>query len=129
MDRNNSLAYVYKMCMNAVHDTEYCATLVEILLEVSTKRVFSYVPEGRPKPRFHLVLPSDVDYMANIMVDKTKKSVIIMLVAPHHAVALIYERGKDGNATLKSATVSSVEVAALMNGPFRLNEKSEVGGL
>ncbi|CAG25656.1 hypothetical protein PyrSV_gp37 [Pyrobaculum spherical virus] len=122
------LAQVYRSCMEAVNDAEYCAKVIDVVID-SAKRVYSYVPEGRTKPKIYVLLAPDVDYVAGVLVDKDKKSVIILLRAPRHAVSLLYERNKDGWFTLKSATVSNNELAALMNGPFKLSDNSEGDGL
>jgi hypothetical protein len=125
---SKAIAKTYKECMDAVHDSEYCAALIGAILEVSARRVFGYVPEGRTKPKFILVLPSD-DYTVGIWVDVTKKSAIIRLKAPRHAVNLLYERGEDGGFVLKSAEVLTMEVMASMNGPPKPPGMSEGGGL
>jgi len=126
MAREGALVHVYKACMDMLGDAEYCTSLVEVILDIYTRRVFSYVPKGRSKPKFHLVLPHDVDYTAGILVDKLKNSVVLILQAPRHAVSLVYERNKDGGFTLMRATVSNPEFAAMTNGPLMSKEGGEV---
>jgi len=125
MAREGALVHVYKTCMDTLGDAEYCTSLVEVILDLYTRRVFSYEPKGRAKPKFHLVLPRDVDYTAGILVDTTKKSAVVLLHAPHHVVHLKYERNEDGRFTLKGAWASNLEVVAAMNGPLKLSDKLE----
>ena len=125
MAEDFGLVHVYKSCMDTLGDVEYCARLVDIILELSSKRAFSYVSKRRPRTKFYLVLPR-IDYSAGILVDKTKKSVVVMLYAPRHAVSLVYERNQDGGFTLTRATVSNPEYAAMTNGPLM---SGEGGGL
>lgn len=129
MAKEGALVHVYKTCMDSLNDAEYCSALMEVVLELYTRRVFSYTPMGRDKPIFHLALPHNVDYTAGILVDLTKKSVVILLHAPHHVVHLKYERNEGGRFVFKNALVSNLEVAAAMNGPFKLPDKLEGGGL
>jgi hypothetical protein len=127
MAKEGTLVHVYKTCINTLGDAEYCASLVEVVLELSTRRVFSYT-RGRDKPRFYLVLPRNVDYTAGILVDSAKKSAVIMLRAPHHMVHLTYERNAGERFVFKNALVFNMEVAAAMNGPIKLSDKLEGGG-
>jgi len=129
MAKEGTLVHVYKTCMDSLNDAEYCSALMEVVLELYTRRVFSYTPMGRDKPIFHLALPHNVDYTAGILVDLTKKSVVILLHAPHHVVHLKYERNEDGRFAFKNALVSNLEVVAAMNGPLKLSDKLEGGGL
>jgi len=108
---------VYRSCMKSLNDGEYCASVVDAVLE-SAKRIYSYTPKGRTKPRFHLVLPPFVDYVVNVWVDQDKRSVVVTLRARNHSVLLVYERTSDGGITLKSATVHNLELAALLNSPL-----------
>jgi len=122
MAKEGTLVHVYKTCVDTLSDAEYCSALVEVVLELYTRRVFSYVPKGRDKPKHYLMLPHDVDYTAGILVDTTKNSFIIVLQAPRHAVSLVYERNKDGGFTLTRATVSNPEFVAMTNGPLLSRE-------
>jgi hypothetical protein len=115
---------IYRSCMDALNDAEYCANVVDAVLQ-SARKVYTY---GSSKPRLQLVLSSDIDYAANILVDKTKKSVIVMLRAPNHLVYLLYEAGQDGKFVLRRADVSNMEMLALTNPPLRpSNPLSELG--
>jgi len=111
---------VYRSCMKSLNDGEYCASVVDAVLE-SAKRIYSYTPKGRTKPRLHLVLPPFVDYVVNVFVDQDKRSVAVTLRAPNHLVILVYERTGDGGIALKSATVNNLELAALWNSPLGPN--------
>jgi len=130
MTNSGLILKLYRSCMDAMHDVEYCTKVIEVVIDVAGKQVFTYLPEGRTKPRFHVVLPrSDVDYTAGVLVGTDKKSVIVVLLAPHHIVWLHYEFREDGKHVLKSATIYTLEVAALMNGPLKQPKDSEEAGL
>jgi hypothetical protein len=108
---------LYRECMATVNDVDYCVKVIDIVVHVANKRVFTSMPEGRNKPRFHLMLPPDVDYSAGILVDKDKKSVIVMLRAPHHSAGLLFEL-TDGGYRLKTTSIITLETMALLNGPL-----------
>jgi len=112
---------VYRSCMKSLNDGEYCASVVDAVLE-SAKRIYSYTPKGRTKPRYYLVLPPFVDYVVNVFVDQDKRSVAVTLRAPNHLVILLYERTGDGGIALKRATVNNLELVALLNSPLDLKK-------
>jgi hypothetical protein len=119
---------IFGECMDMVGDVDYCASLVDVIIHTAFRRVFKYSARGRSRPVFYLALPHDVDYKVGILTDKTKKTFIILLHAPLHAVSLIYEREGDGRFALRRAAVSNMEYAAIMNGPLGLTSEYEGGG-
>jgi len=132
-----SASKVYRWCMEATRDAEYCADVKNVVAQIASTRAFSYDhPSG--KPRFLLLLPSIIyvdmasegghgsllfaakaAYATRVLIDDLKRGIIVTLEAPSHAVSLMYER-HNNKLTLKKTAVSNVEIAALMNGPLNL---------
>jgi hypothetical protein len=104
--------------MNAIGDAEYCAGVVDAVLQAALTRVHRYVPEGRKKPVFYIALVNNIDYAASPWVDQTKKSVAVVLRGPNHLIFLIYQRDDDGRFVLRRAAVSNLEYMAMFNGPL-----------
>jgi hypothetical protein len=119
----SSLADIYRECMYGVNDAVYCAGVVEAVVHASSTMIYTTTPEGRTKPRFHVMRPSS-DYVVNIFVDKNKESVIIMLRGRGHSIDLLYKREGD-RFVLKKAVISSIETIALMNGPLNLSKSKD----
>jgi hypothetical protein len=119
MDRGSTISDVIEDCMYMTGDVNICAGIAGALLYVSTRRVFSYTPRGRPKPKFYLALPDDVDYRVDLLTDREYKLFAVVLRGPYHAVSLVYEREQDGRFVLSRTAVSNQEYAAMINGPIR----------
>jgi hypothetical protein len=105
--------------MNALGDAEYCAGVVDAVLQAALSRVHKYVPEGRKRPVFYLVLANKIDYAISPWVDETKESVAVELRGPNHSVSLLFERDDRGRFVLRSAAVSIMEYMAMLNGPLK----------
>jgi len=109
---------VYRSCMDALGDAEYCAGVVDAVLQAALSRVYRYVPEGRKRPVFFLVLANKIDYKIGPWVDEAKESVAVELRAPNHSISLLYKRDSRGRFVLSSAAVSILEYMAMLNGPL-----------
>jgi len=120
MESKYTVSDVLESCINMTGDVKYCANIVDAVLYVASRRIFSYTPKGQPRPKFYLALSDDVDYKAGILTDKEKKSFIIVLYGPSHTVSLVYERGVDGRFALSHMVVSNQEYVAMLNGPLVL---------
>jgi len=118
MPEYNPATDVYRSCMNALGDAEYCAGVVDAVLQTVLTRVYSYAPEGRKRPVFYLALVNDIDYVTNPWVDLNKKSVAVVLRGPNHSISLVYERDDSGRFVLRRAAVSNLEYMAMLNGPL-----------
>jgi hypothetical protein len=118
MPEYNPVSDVYRSCMNAVGDAEYCAGVVDAVLQTVLTRVYNYVSEGRKKPIFYLVLANNIDYVTNPWVDLNKKSVAVVLRAPNHSISLVYQKDDGGRFVLRRAAVSNLEYMAMLNGPL-----------
>jgi hypothetical protein len=116
--------------MQALNDAEYCSGVVDAVVQTLSSRVYSYVPEGRGKPRWHLVL-SNVDYVLGVFVDENKQSVVTVLRAENHMVYLIYKKNSDRRFVLRNTLVHTIQNEAMLNGPLipkgALSEDNEVG--
>jgi hypothetical protein len=109
---------VYRSCMQALNDGEYCAGVVDAVVNTLSNRVFRYVPEGREKPIRFLVLSPKVDYVQGIFVDESKQTVVTMLRAVNHAVYFVYKKDSGGRFVLRSALVHTIQNEAMLNGPL-----------
>jgi hypothetical protein len=117
--------------MQALNDAEYCSGVVDVIVQTLSSRVYSYVPEGRGKPRWHLVLPLKVDYVLGTFVDENKQAVVLVLRAENHMVYLIYKKNSDGRFILSNTMVHTIQHEAMLNGPLipkeALSEGNEAG--
>jgi hypothetical protein len=104
--------------MNALGDAEYCAGVVDAVLQAVLTRVHNYVPEGQKRPIFYVVLANNIDYAISPWVDQTKQSVVVVLRGPNHSISLAYERDDGGRFVLRRAAVSNLEYMAMLNGPL-----------
>jgi len=118
MPERNPVTDVYRSCMNALGDAEYCAGVVDAVLQTVLTRVYSYVSEGRKRPVFYLALVNNIDYVTNPWVDLNKKSVAVVLRGPNHSISLVYERDDSGRFVLRRVAVSNLEYMAMLNGPL-----------
>jgi len=124
MPEHNTATDVYRSCMNVIADGEYCAGVVDAVLQSALSRVHKYVPEDRKKPVFLLVLANNIDYNIGPWVDETKESVAVQLRGPNHSISLLYKRDDRGRFILRSAAVSILEYMAMLNGPLNQPPKS-----
>jgi hypothetical protein len=104
--------------MNALGDAEYCAGVVDAVLQTVLTRVYRYVSKGRQRPIFFLALVNNIDYATKPWVDINKKSVAVVLRGPNHSISLIYQRDDGGRFVLRRAAVSNLEYIAMLNGPL-----------
>jgi hypothetical protein len=109
---------VYRSCMQALNDGEYCSGVVDAVVHTLTNRVFRYVPEGRKRPIRYLVLSPNVEYVQGTYVDENKQSVVTTLRAENHMVYLIYKKDSDGRFVLRNALVHTIQNEAMLNGPL-----------
>jgi len=118
MPERNPVADVYRSCMDVLGDGEYCAGVVDAVLQAALSRVHGYMPEGRKRPKFYLVLANDIDYVTNPWVDQTKQSVVVVLRGPNHSISLAYEKDSGGQFVLRRVAISNLEYLAMLNGPL-----------
>ncbi len=116
---NFKISDVYEWCMAAFDDGKYCSNLVDAVLQATHSRVFHRLhPRGKPSHMLLLLYAGDYDY--DVLIDKSKRVVVVMLHAPNHSVALRYERRDDGKFILKTTTYSNIDFTAMLNGPLKL---------
>jgi hypothetical protein len=125
MYERNPVSDVYRSCMNALGDAEYCAGVVDAVLQAALSRVHRYAPKGRKKPIFYIVLANNIDYATSPWVDQTKGLVAVVLRGPNHSISLVYEKDDDGRFVLSRAAVSNLEYMAMLNGPLNQLSTSE----
>jgi len=118
MPERNPVTDVYRSCMDVLGDAEYCAGVVDAVLQAALSRVHKYVSEGRKRPVFYLVLANSIDYATNPWVDQTKQSVAVVLRGPNHSISLLYERDDGGGFVLRRVAISNLEYMAMLNGPL-----------
>jgi hypothetical protein len=113
------LVDVYNSCMTVLNDAEYCMGVVEAVIDAASKRVYTYVPEGRTKPRFHIIRTHS-DYYVKIYVDATKESVVLVLDGFGHMIQLYYKvyKGEGRRVVLENGGIVSLETMAMLNGYF-----------
>jgi hypothetical protein len=114
--------------MQSLNDGEYCSGVVDAVVQTLSSRVYSYVSEGRKKPRWYLVLSPKVDYVLGMFVDENKQSVVLVLRADNHMVYLIYKKNSDGRFVLRNALVHTIQNEAMLNGPLIPKEALSEGG-
>jgi hypothetical protein len=112
------LAEIYRSCMKSLNDAEYCAGVVDTVVDAASRWIYSYASEGRINPmfRFHIIRTHS-DYQVKIFVDSKKESLILKLDGLGHSIHLYYER-EGGKFVLKRGGIVSLETIALMNGYF-----------
>jgi hypothetical protein len=110
------LADIYNSCMRSLNDVEYCAGVVEAVVDAASRWIYTSVPEGRARPRFHIIR-SHGEYGIDVYVDRNKEGVIVILDGPGHAIHLFYKRD-GGKFVVKSGLISNLGVIAMMNGHF-----------
>jgi hypothetical protein len=103
---------MYRSCMEATGDRDYCSRLVELIYELEWRRDFTY----GDRPRLHLRLP-DVAYDVFVAASREKKGAVIFLAHETHVAMLIYDRGADGRFVLRSAELVTVETEAMRDLP------------
>ncbi len=130
-----NVSRVYRWCMEATGgDAEYCADVKDVAAQVAATRVFSYMHNNT---KFLLLLPDviyiskliDEDtealfavktaYAARIFIDDERREIAVMLEAPSHSVAIVFEREQRGKPILKRTIVTNRELSALINGPLK----------
>lgn len=108
---------LYRECMAALNDAEYCSGVVDALIYTLSRRLYSYVSEDGGKPVKHLVLSPKVDYVVGTYVDRNKETVVFALRAKNHTAYLVYKKNSDGRFVLRSALAHTVQNEAMLNGP------------
>jgi hypothetical protein len=108
---NGDLTDVYNSCMRSLGDAEYCAGVVESVVDAASRWIYTYVPEDRARPRFHIIRTHS-DYVVKIYVDPNKKSLVLVLEGLRHSIQLSYKK-EDGRFVLKSGMIVSLETNAL----------------
>jgi hypothetical protein len=118
MHRKPAASEVYSSCMKELDDAQYCSGLVDAYLQATSSRLFGYIPKGRTRPWYMLLL-NDIEYDPIVMVDyQEKRTVFVVLRGPNHSIGLLYERGSDGRFVLRVTTFSNLELTAILNGPL-----------
>jgi hypothetical protein len=126
---NRDLADIYNSCMRSLNDAEYCAGVVEAVVDAASRWVYTSVPEGRARPRFHIIRTHS-DYRIEVYVDKNKEGIIVILDGPGHAIHLFYKREGD-KFVFRRGVIYTLGLTAMLNGHFEppLDAlKSSVGG-
>jgi hypothetical protein len=112
------LADVYRSCMRSINNAEYCAGVVDAVVDAASRWIYTYASEGDSKPRFRFhIIRTHSNYEVKIYVDAMKESLILVLNGLGHSIHLYYER-RDGRFVLKRGGIVSLETIALMNGYF-----------
>jgi len=114
------LAEIYRSCMRSLNDIEYCAGVVDTVVDAASRWIYTYThasgDRNRPTFRFHIIRTHS-DYTVKIFVDAKKESLILVLDGLGHSIHLYYER-EGGKFVLKRGGIASLETIALMNGYF-----------
>jgi type IV secretory pathway VirB6-like protein len=108
------ISNVYRWCMERLNDGEYCANVVDAVIQATRSRLFQRA--SRRGTVLQLLLLYDGGYEYDVLLDKDKRRVAVLLNAPTHTVALLYETDK--GVVLKDIAISKLEFVAMMNGPF-----------